>query len=660
MKKVQKAGLRIGVMVYDFEPEYSLELIRGVSDFCREHETECMVFLTRSKNRIYTVYDNQAYTITQLMNRQNIDGLVIISTTQCMYIAKEEFEKELSIFENIPTASIGVKLDSVISVIVDCKKAFADVVQHVITVHGRRKIMLLASTSSAPDIVEREQAYREVLAENGIPVNESLILYPTFDLKLLEKQLSRYHSRSDLDFDAVVSIDDKMAIGCIEYLSKIGVHVPDDVVVTGFDDTNSAMMFLPSLSSVNQQLHRQGYEAASSVYGCITGRKEEKLKILPAVPVYRQSCGCISSSDKKNPAITDDGSVKTTAERDLLSVETEYLHIRDQLSCFQYFIQEMQSNMTIAEFRKHLNHYLRQFNISQCAICLFSRPVVNTAETDIIIPDSASLFLGYDDTAQWHDDSGTVTFNPYEELIPDRLFPRGHSMKTVMSLFCKTTIYGYVCFAAERSDLEMYHIIFTAVANSLGAVLSISMKEKETELLKNQKTTLEKYTNSLETMSTTDELTKVLNRRGLLQYGKQTFDTAMEMKQKGLVIFGDMDGLKKINDTYGHDAGNRAILAEVFILKRTFRSTDIIARVGGDEFVIIAAGMTMSRFEIVKTSIAETADEWNRSSGEPFTVSISMGAAPFSSDNCDLDHLINAADSAQYEEKRRKKAERKS
>ena len=80
---------------------------------------------------------------------------------------------------------------------------------------------------------------------------------------------------------------------------------------------------------------------------------------------------------------------------------------------------------------------------------------------------------------------------------------------------------------------------------------------------------------------------------------QQELSLAAELGKTGLVIYGDIDGLKKINDTYGHDAGDRAILAEVELLRKTFRAADTIGRLGGDEFAILSISLSMTHFLVI-------------------------------------------------------------
>ncbi len=144
-----------------------------------------------------------------------------------------------------------------------------------------------------------------------------------------------------------------------------------------------------------------------------------------------------------------------------------------------------------------------------------------------------------------------------------------------------------------------------------------------------------------------------------MELGQQTIDISLALRQGGMVIFGDMDGLKNINDNYGHDAGDRAIKAEAEILKKNFRATDIIGRLGGDEFVIIAPDLTEENLGRIRKNIDAACRAWNIVHNEDFILSISLGCQPYSTEDCVLENILKQADMLLYEEKRGKKNSRR-
>ena len=117
-----------------------------------------------------------------------------------------------------------------------------------------------------------------------------------------------------------------------------------------------------------------------------------------------------------------------------------------------------------------------------------------------------------------------------------------------------------------------------------------------------------------------------------------------------------MDNLKIINDTYGHDFGDLALKTQAQVFKAAFRQSDIFGRLSGDEFAVIANGMTLDNLDLVRNKINSLNAQYSKENKLPFTISISLGFVPFTSENSDLTKLLKQADQKLYEEKRIKHA----
>ena len=117
-----------------------------------------------------------------------------------------------------------------------------------------------------------------------------------------------------------------------------------------------------------------------------------------------------------------------------------------------------------------------------------------------------------------------------------------------------------------------------------------------------------------------------------------------------------MDGLKTINDTYGHHEGDYAIITMSQILKQVFLNHDIIGRIGGDEFVILSINQSTDYIEYVTEKVNLLCRELNRSSNKPYTLNISIGSIFYCSDHHDsLENLLTKADQILYIQKKLKK-----
>ena len=153
-----------------------------------------------------------------------------------------------------------------------------------------------------------------------------------------------------------------------------------------------------------------------------------------------------------------------------------------------------------------------------------------------------------------------------------------------------------------------------------------------------------------------DELTGMLNRRGFLTMAEQQLKVARRIKRRLFLCFLDLDDLKGINDTLGHKEGDRALVDTAHILKGTLRESDIIARIGGDEFVALAMEVIEDNAGIFMSRLQGNIELHNKEAGRRFKISISLGIVHYNPERpSSLDGLLEQADKLMYEQKREKK-----
>lgn len=158
------------------------------------------------------------------------------------------------------------------------------------------------------------------------------------------------------------------------------------------------------------------------------------------------------------------------------------------------------------------------------------------------------------------------------------------------------------------------------------------------------------------TLSITDPLTGLNNRRGFLSLAEQQLKLSERNRRRMLFFFADLDGLKWINDTLGHEEGDHAPLEAATVFKETFRTSDIVARLGGDEFAAFAVDTNAIHSEIFTTRLQQLFDAQNILKGRKFRLSISAGCACFDSENpSSVDELMSQADQMMYAQKQRRK-----
>jgi diguanylate cyclase (GGDEF)-like protein len=157
-------------------------------------------------------------------------------------------------------------------------------------------------------------------------------------------------------------------------------------------------------------------------------------------------------------------------------------------------------------------------------------------------------------------------------------------------------------------------------------------------------------------LSMTDPLTGLNNRRGFLSLAEQQLKLTERNRRRMLFFFADLDGLKHINDTLGHEEGDRAIIEAATVFKATFRTSDILARLGGDEFAALAIDTNEIHSEIFTTRMQQQIDSQNNLKDRRYTLSISVGCACYDPDKpCPIGELMAKADQLMYAQKQGRK-----
>jgi diguanylate cyclase (GGDEF)-like protein len=159
----------------------------------------------------------------------------------------------------------------------------------------------------------------------------------------------------------------------------------------------------------------------------------------------------------------------------------------------------------------------------------------------------------------------------------------------------------------------------------------------------------------LHKQSLQDYLTGITNRRGFFLLAQQQIKLAKRMKRPVLLVVADLDGMKKINDTLGHEAGDRALIETAGILRNTFRDSDIIGRIGGDEFAVCIMEDDTSTAEVITKRLEKNIRMANTSRTAPYELSLSAGIARFDPDSgYSFEQMLAQADALMYEKKRAK------
>jgi DNA-binding LacI/PurR family transcriptional regulator/signal transduction histidine kinase/ActR/RegA family two-component response regulator len=234
--------------------------------------------------------------IFDLIHPDRVDGVIVLSGMLTSSCGAERLPAFLERYQPLPICSVGVAVPGVPSLLVDNELGIQNVVRHLVTVHGHRRIVFVSGPAQSPESQTRLRAYHDVLAAIGLPVAPELIVEGRFTQRggylAVEALLN-----AKIPFDAVLAANDDMAFGAIRALREHGLRVPRDISVTGFDDLRLARLSSPPLTSVSQPFDELAEKALKLVLAQCDGEVVPAVTSCPTQLRVRRSCGCSLAAD---------------------------------------------------------------------------------------------------------------------------------------------------------------------------------------------------------------------------------------------------------------------------------------------------------------------------------------------------------------------------
>jgi LacI family transcriptional regulator len=221
----------------------------------------------------------------------NTDGLIIYADSIDNADIRYLYELEFPMVMVYRTPSDDLKIPCVN---IENKAASYKIVEHLIKVHGRRRIIYLRGPEGQQDSYWRELGYRKALEENGIPYDPMLVLPGEFERHIAAMTITDA-LLNGLEFDAVFAGDDDAAVGVLGALRDTGKRVPRDISVVGFDDQRTSSYLTPALTTVRAPTLEVGRVAAQQLITLMREGEADCETLLPTEIVIRESCGCHTS-----------------------------------------------------------------------------------------------------------------------------------------------------------------------------------------------------------------------------------------------------------------------------------------------------------------------------------------------------------------------------
>ena len=618
---------RIAFFTADWNYELVEATLRGIRRFVDEHENVRLCVFDCFGKETDSPTDRSEYAIYDLPDLKQFDGILIQGSQIVRRATREALTRRVA-EAGVPAVTLDCPIPGCTLVSVDNARAQYDITAHLIRDHGARRLVYLTGLldNDCPEAPQRRAGFEQACRDNGVAGPNMMVIPCTWRTTDGNRVAQRWLDSDKPLPDAFVCANDEMALGMIETLTEHGVRIPRDVMVTGFDNVNSAELSSPRLSTIHRDYAKLDYHAMEVLLKKIDGENVDD-----AVPygygiIHSESCGC---KDVSRPGTIRDKYFQQT--RFLKNFYT----LQDDMA------EELFEASTLQELMDTVEHNHEIFGCDSVYLCINDYYYDNYEKKlwhqnsevfgqEMVLAACGSGKPGLADSLR-------LARFPTQSLLPRSLMGRERFL-VFYPLHYNTYSIGYIVMngISEAAKLNLHKSIFS--------FLEIAIENVRKKCL------LRQLNDVLDNLYVHDALTGLYNRFGYERFAPQTFEAFMVRDGGVRILFVDMDDMKGINDRFGHEIGDEAIRTAARILRSVCDPADFLMRYGGDEFLIVA-----SRKETrLEAAIQEAAEKVNLDVS--YHLGLSVGVIDVQAgDPRTLDACVQAADATMYECKKRRK-----
>ena len=639
----------VGLMTGSFHNEYSRQLSRELWNTVHE-VADVYLYQGVDANRYLDLgpyaneeFDWHYYSQFEYSKFIKADLLIISFCTISGISEALPREKFLGALPKVPIIMLEDEYETPngLFIAVDNRGGMRACVEHLIS-QGCEKILFVSGPKEVHDAILRRRAYVDVMKEHGLPVEPDMIAFGDFSDRVdgvISELLDRYP-----DPDALVCANDEMAESAYRVLRARGLEPGKDVLVTGFDDSDLCKLLNPPLTSVWQNQGEIADIAAKLALKMLAGEKPDSV-LLPTHLVVRGSSDRAAANTKE--AVDE----QVQAFRD--EHESSRKLTRENMLSALLLRNLLWDEMTVKQFFTILGRSLHSLGIRSSIIGLLKEPLEIDGVNRMFLPNDLRLHMlqKRDQVIAYSRKSAIPirAFDPTAVIVPD---PESDSNRPYMvfPLFYGKTHYGVFIVESSIRNQSFCHTISLEIGTGLRFLyMALDQQQAQKEL--------EEKNMILDYSASHDALTDLFNRAGILKE-MHDFPIRYGRAKDYVVMMADLDHLKEINDTFGHDAGDIAIKSAATTLQSALPTRASLGRAGGDEFAAIICldkdpGATI---EEIRRKTKVITEEINRMRNLPFYMGISLGFSQVT-DGYDFDQnrMLKEADAELYEDKKNRR-----
>lgn len=610
-----------------FSNDEQTQIMKKVVAECGKYHCKVVFFSTLTDFYFNDINDAGEKKIFDTISVECYDAIVLMSESFKQDEDQIEMVKRAGI-AGVPVIAVDKYIEGCINLAFDYANVFRDIVKHMVEFHGYRTINFMGGMPSNDYSEERLQVFKDVLKNNNIDFDPSRVYYGYFwenpTIVAMDKMFADGLSMPE----AIICANDAMAIVVCNYLQERGYRIPEDIAISGFDGIDKERYNRPRLTTGIYNVD----ELVRIIFDIINrGVRDEDHK--EVIPIYNdiqigRSCGCM--------------------DLETMNVASEMIQLKSELHKqlkYQSDVNQMVANLGNAErltdVMSSIPEYMGPLKYKDFWFCanedLFEEGEISLKPKNSGYMPKNQNYTKVLDVLHYHNEpleepevnnKGKIKFGDLIPNLNQELEKNDYLLVLTLHMKGKTAGYAVVSF-----DIQSFW--YTAYASFITNFRYIlEMQKAHMQLMR---------------VYMCDLLTGLYNRNGFYQRVQMVLEMSQNMDMS--IISMDMDGLKMINDTYGHAEGDEALKTVGKIINRSIHH-ELAARIGGDEFLIAFAGKDIEkRTDEIVTHIKQEIKKFNDESKKSYELHVSIGSYINRVMNHSLDYFLKKADDLMYARK---------
>ena len=607
--------MKICAFVGDLYRDYSAGIVRTLRERALERGHHIDVYGNCSVPSGNPLHAVGLKSILSLPPLKEYDGIILCSDTLTQGdMDKELIENLISTQDLPPVVSIRSADEGFYNIVPDNRQIMHDVAEYVIKKCKTDDIGFVTGRDDLIDSAERRAGFEDAMHEAGLEIREDMIFHGNYWVTQ-GPQTADFFIREDGSLpEAIICSNDYMALTLMDELTYRGYKLPDDVMITGIDDIDAAEMHIPSLTTSNIPEETLANSAMDTLEKILNNEQVDFYINVPGKLVLRESTRDVEERDVFDAYRKLDIIRKTAFDvtRRFVILSATY---EDSITPEAYHRITMEELQNLGFFRR-------------CYLCYFRE-------------NDRTVFGFFEEDGEIH--LGDIPF-PDDRLLPNQFIETDSGIRIFLPIYYKNEVYGYGAFDINPESKEFVNEKLEFILMLLGQTIN---RTKLYSKLFAVSDVMDLYVR--------DSLTGLYNRRGFENNISNFFDKDKKRKIPLAVASIDMDGLKHINDTYGHAAGDEAIKAIAACIGKATNKKEFAARMGGDEFEVVLVLDSPGRIGQFIRTLRKLIKEANTVNHYPYLLSASIGTCELT-EWTNLLECMNKADKAMYLEKKTKKS----